>query len=209
MPVKCYCRNIIAQANVNSVTFSLNMAIPKIEFIHGAGPRPEMPELPPEMSPPRPGIPQGAVTGGPLIRNPGVDFDRGWIDSIHVNLSAVERRIDSLSGRRTVKKAWQAAWLLKAVTCMDLTTLAGDDTPGRVLRLCAKARSPIRPDLIDALGVAERKLTVGAVCVYHAMVGTAVEALVGTAIPVAAVSTGFPAGHSPTPAKLAEIEASV
>ena len=169
------------------------MATPKIEFIHGAEPRPE--------------TRQG--TNRPIVRNPGVAFDRSWIDSINVNLSAVERRIDSLPGRRTVKKAWQAAWLLKAVTCMDLTTLAGDDTPGRVLRLCAKARSPIRPDLIDALGVAQRKLTVGAVCVYHAMVSTAVEALAGTAIPVAAVSTGFPAGHSPTPAKLAEIEASV
>src|ERR1017187_2741381 len=133
------------------------MATSKIDLIHGAGPRPEMP--------------QGAVAHRPEGRNPGVAFDRGWIDSIHVNLSAVERRIDSLSGRRTVKKAWQAAWLLKAVTCMDLTTLAGDDTPGRVLRLCAKARSPFRPDLIEALGVAERKLTVGAVCVYHAMVG--------------------------------------
>ncbi|MDP9066592.1 MAG: deoxyribose-phosphate aldolase [Pseudomonadota bacterium] len=143
------------------------------------------------------------------VRNPGVPFDRTWIDSIHVNLSAIERRIESLAGRRTVKKEWQAAWLLKAVTCMDLTSLAGDDTPGRIERLCAKARSPLRPDLVDALGVADRKLTVGAVCVYHAMVGTAVSALAGTAIPVAAVSTGFPAGHSPGPVKLAEIEASV
>jgi deoxyribose-phosphate aldolase len=144
-----------------------------------------------------------------VVRNPGVSFDRGWIDSIRVNLSAIERRIDSLSGRRTVKKEWQAAWLLKAVTCLDLTTLAGDDTPGRVERLCAKGRSPLRPDLSEALGVAELKLTVGAVCVYHAMIDTAVEALAGTDIPVAAVSTGFPAGHTPTATKLAEIEASV
>src|SRR5271166_3010135 len=126
-------------------------------------------------------------------RNPGVPFDQGWIDSIRVNLSAVERRVETLSGRRTVKNAWQAAWLLKAVSCMDLTTLAGDDTPGRVERLCAKARLPLRPDLISALGVAERKLTVGAVCVYHAMIGAALAALAGTDIPVAAVSTGFPA----------------
>ena len=107
-----------------------SMATPNIDFIHGAGPRPERS--------------QGAAAKSPAIRNPGVAFDRGWIDSLHVNLSAVERRIDSLGGRRTVKKAWQAAWLLKAVTCMDLTTLAGDDTPGRVERLCAKARSPFR-----------------------------------------------------------------
>jgi deoxyribose-phosphate aldolase len=158
---------------------------------------------------PSPDTTQAAAAGRHPARNPGVPFDRGWIESIRVNLSAIERRIDSLAGRRTVKKAWQAAWLLKAVTCMDLTTLAGDDTPGRVERLCAKARSPLRPDLIEALGIADRKLTVGAVCVYHAMIGTAVQSLAGTDIPVAAVSTGFPAGHTPTPTKLAEIEASV
>jgi deoxyribose-phosphate aldolase len=148
-----------------------------------------------------------AVRG--LVRNPGVPYDRAWIDSLHVNLSAVKRRVDSLSGRRTVKKAWQAAWLLKAATCIDLTTLAGDDTPGRVARLCAKARAPVRPDLLEALGVADRRLHVGAVCVYHAMIATAVESLAGTHIPVAAVSTGFPAGQSPMATKLAEIEASV
>jgi deoxyribose-phosphate aldolase len=173
----------------------MSMATPKIDFMQGAGPRPEM-------SP-------GAAANRLAVRNSGIAFDRGWIDSIHVNLSAIERRIDSLAGRRSVKKAWQAAWLLKAVTCMDLTTLLGDDTPGRALRLCAKARSPIRPELVEALGVAERRLTVGAVCVYHSMIGTAVEALAGTDIPVAAVSTGFPAGQSPTSTKLAEIEASV
>ncbi len=142
-------------------------------------------------------------------RNRGVPFDRGWIDSIRVNLSAAERRVESLAGRRTVKNAWQAAWLLRAVSCMDLTTLAGDDTPGRVERLCAKARSPIGADLAEALGFADRPLSVAAVCVYHAMVGTAVAALAGTDIPVAAVSTGFPAGQTPMHTKLAEIEASV
>ncbi len=142
-------------------------------------------------------------------RNPGLALDRGWIDSIRVNLSAAERRVESLGGRRTVKSAWQAAWLLRAVSCMDLTTLAGDDTPGRVERLCAKARSPVRPDLLDALGFADRRLRVGAVCVYHAMVGTAVAALAGSDIPVAAVSTGFPAGQTPMRTKLGEIEASV
>jgi deoxyribose-phosphate aldolase len=142
-------------------------------------------------------------------RNPGMSLDMGWIDAIRVNYSAIERRIESLAGRRSVKRQWQAAWLLKAVTCIDLTTLAGDDTPGRVARLCAKARAPIRPDLLEALGMAERRLTVGAVCVYHEMIATALASLAGTHIPVAAVSTGFPAGHAPMTTKLAEIEASV
>lgn len=142
-------------------------------------------------------------------RNPGMPLDMGWIDAIRVNPSAIERRIDSLAGRRSLKQEWQAAWLLKAVTCIDLTTLAGDDTPGRVARLCAKARSPIRPDLLEALGMAERNLTVGAVCVYHDMIAAALAALSGSGIPVAAVSTGFPAGHAPMASKLMEIEASV
>ena len=142
-------------------------------------------------------------------RNPGMPLDTAWIDAIRVNPSAIERRIESLAGRRSLKKQWQAAWLLKAVTCIDLTTLAGDDTPGRVTRLCAKARAPVRPDLLEALGMSGRQLTVGAVCVYHDMIATAVASLAGTAIPVAAVSTGFPAGHSPMATKLAEIEASV
>lgn len=145
----------------------------------------------------------------PIARNPGTPFDQGWVDAVRVNLSAVERRTGALGGRRSVKKQWQAAWLLRAITCMDLTTLAGDDTPGRVERLCAKARMPVRTDLLEAMGVADLGLTVGAVCVYHEMVATAVHALKGTDIPVAAVSTGFPAGLAPLHTKLAEIEASV
>ena len=142
-------------------------------------------------------------------RNPGIAYDADAIDSLRVNRSAAERRVASLPGRRSVKKEWQAAWLLKAVTCMDLTTLAGDDTPGRVHRLCAKARQPVRQDLLDAMGVSDLRLTVGAVCVYHNMVETAVADLEGTNIPVAAVSTGFPAGLSPLPLRIKEIEASV
>ncbi len=142
-------------------------------------------------------------------RNPGTPYDADAIDSLRVNRSAAERRIASLPGRRSVKKEWQAAWLLKAVTCMDLTTLAGDDTAGRVHRLCAKARRPVRQDLLDAMGVGDLGLTVGAVCVYHNMVETAVKDLEGTNIPVAAVSTGFPAGLSPLPLRIKEIEASV
>jgi len=147
--------------------------------------------------------------GDNRVRNVPVAFEADWIDDIRVNRSGVERRIDTLKGRRTVKRAWQAGWLLKAVTCMDLTSLAGDDTPGRIERLCAKARRPLRPDLVDELGVADRQITVGAVCVYHDMVPTAVNALAGTGIPVAAVSTGFPAGLSPWRLRLAEIRESV
>jgi deoxyribose-phosphate aldolase len=108
-----------------------------------------------------------------------------------------------------VKKDAQAAWLLKAITCIDLTTLAGDDTQARVQRLCAKAMSPVRPDILEALGMADRHITTGAICVYHRFVATAVDALKGSDIPVAAVSTGFPAGLVPHDVKLREIEASV
>jgi deoxyribose-phosphate aldolase len=142
-------------------------------------------------------------------RNPGMDLDLGLVEAQRVNLSAGERRVASLPGRRTVKKDAQAAWLLKALTCIDLTTLNGDDTAGRVKRLCAKAINPIRPDLLEAIGMGDRKITTGAICVYHRFVATAVEALEGTGIPVAAVSTGFPAGLSPHATKLKEIEASV
>ncbi len=144
-----------------------------------------------------------------LARNPGMPLDLSWIRDIRVNRSAVERRSATISTRRSVKTAWQAGWLLRAITLIDLTTLSGDDTPGRVLRLCAKARQPVRPDLLDALGCGDLSLRVGAVCVYHAFVETAVRALEGSGIPVAAVSTGFPAGLSPLSTRIAEIEASV
>jgi len=131
------------------------------------------------------------------------------VEDVKVNRSAVERRAATMATRRTVKREWQAAWLIQAVRDMDLTTLSGDDTPGTVKRLCAKARQPIRTDLLKNLGVADKHITVGAVCIYHGMVPTAVEALAGSGIPVAAVSTGFPAGLNPFHVKLAEIEASV
>ena len=115
----------------------------------------------------------------------------------------------SLPKRRTVKKDWQAAWLLRAVTCIDLTTLAGDDTPGRIRRLCAKARQPIRVDMLARLGLDGEKITVGAVCVYPNRVKDAVEALRGTDIPVASVATGFPAGQTPLPQRIGEIEQAV
>lgn len=144
-----------------------------------------------------------------LPRVEGCDFHADWVDEIKINKSAVDRRIASLNGRRTVKKQWQAAWLLKAVSCIDLTTLSGDDTEGRVKRLCAKARHPVRSDILEALGFENKNLTTGAICVYHEMVETAVAALKGSGIPVAAVSTGFPAGLSPLKTRLAEIRASV
>src|SRR5215472_1737542 len=130
-----------------------------------------------------------------IARNPGMSLDLDWVRQVRVNRSAVERRAATIPTRRTVKKEWQAAWLLRAITCIDLTTLQGDDTPGNVLRLCAKARNPVRQDLLDALGVSKLDLKVGAVCVYHNLVPVAVEALRGSGIPVAAVSTGIPAGQ--------------
>ncbi|MGB3141902.1 MAG: deoxyribose-phosphate aldolase [Aestuariivirga sp.] len=142
-------------------------------------------------------------------RNTGVAYDLGWIEDMRINLSASERRVASLPGRRSVKKDAQAAWLLKAVTCIDLTTLSGDDTASRVRRLCAKAKQPVREDILEKLGFAGRNIHTGAICVYHRFVKTAVEALEGSGIPVAAVSTGFPAGLVPHDLKLKEIEASV
>lgn len=142
-------------------------------------------------------------------RNNGMPLDVEFIRNLRVNRSAVERRCAALGGRRTVKKNHQAAWLLKSISCMDLTTLSGDDTAARVRRLCAKARQPISSDMVDRLGVKSLKLQTGAVCVYHEMVATAVAALKGTGIPVAAVSTGFPAGLSPHRLKVMEIEESV
>ena len=142
-------------------------------------------------------------------RNPGIPLDLDWVDAVQVNRSAVERRCSSLTKRRSIKKAWQAAWLLKAIRCMDLTTLSSDDTPDRVRRLCSKALRPLKQELTSDLGITPLNLTVGAVCVYHALVETAAKALKGSNIPVAAVSTGFPHGLSPLPRRIEEIRDSV
>ena len=141
-------------------------------------------------------------------RNAGAPLDASWFENVGVNASAVGRRAASLTARRSVKKEFQAAWLVQAMTCIDLTTLAGDDTPGRVRRLCAKARRPLAEDLLAALALDEAP-TVGAVCVYPTMVGPAVQALEGSGIPVASVATGFPAGLTPLPLRLAEIKYAV
>ncbi len=154
-------------------------------------------------------LPLNKVGHNALPRNAGMKLSLDLVDDIRLNFPAAERRIAALPGRRAVKKDAQAAWLLKAITCIDLTTLAGDDTAARVKRLCAKAMNPVRPDIMQALGMADRRITTGAICVYHRFVATAVEALAGSGIPVAAVSTGFPAGLVPHDVKLREIEASV
>ena len=142
-------------------------------------------------------------------RNPGIPLDLDWVDGVQVNRSAVERRCSSLMKRRSIKKEWQAAWLLKAIRCMDLTTLSSDDTPDRVRRLCSKALRPLKQELTNDLGITSLNLTVGAVCVYHGLVETATKALKGSNIPVAAVSTGFPHGLSPLPRRIEEIRDSV
>ncbi len=150
-----------------------------------------------------------AQPGHNRSRNPGVPLDPDWFESVGVNASAVERRVATLATRRSVKKEYQAAWLVKAMTCIDLTTLAGDDTPERVRRLCAKARRPLSEELLQALGLSELNPTVAAVCVYPTMVAPAVKALEGSGIPVASVATGFPAGLTPLKLRLEEIRYAV
>ena len=149
------------------------------------------------------------LRGQPLLSNKGIPLNLDWVRDVRVNTSAVERRAQSHVARRTVKKEWQAAWLLRAITCMDLTTLSGDDTDERVRRLCAKARQPLQQELVRKLGIEDLHIKVGAVCVYHTFVETAAAALEGSGIPVAAVSTGFPAGLSPLAERVAEIRCSV
>lgn len=140
-----------------------------------------------------------------LPRNNGTPLKPEWFEDVSVNRSASERRAATISARRSVKKEYQAAWLIRAIQCIDLTTLAGDDTAGRVRRLCSKARRPVREDILEALGLADAGITTGAVCVYPTMVPHAVKALEGSGIPVASVATGFPAGLTPLPLRLAEI----
>jgi deoxyribose-phosphate aldolase len=156
-----------------------------------------------------PGAAIAQLAGRPLLANTGIPLNLDWLREVRVNTSAVERRAQSHVARRTVKKEWQAAWLLRAITCMDLTTLSGDDTEERVRRLCAKARQPIQQEIEQKLGIQELGIKVAAVCVYHTFVETALHALEGTGVHVAAVSTGFPAGLSPLAERVAEIPRSV
>jgi deoxyribose-phosphate aldolase len=149
------------------------------------------------------------LAGRALLPNIGIPLDLNWLQEVRVNTSAVERRVQTQVARRTVKKEWQAAWLLRAISCMDLTTLSGDDTDERVRRLCAKARQPLQQDLVQKLEIEELGIKVGAVCVYHTFIETALSALEGSGVHVAAVSTGFPAGLSPLAERVAEIRRSV
>jgi len=153
--------------------------------------------------------PIATLSGRPLLPNRGIPLNLEWVRGVRVNTSAVERRAQTQMARRTVKKEWQAAWLLRAITCMDLTTLSGDDTDERVRRLCAKGRQPIQHELVKGLGIEELNIKVAAVCVYHRFAETALRALEGSDIRVAAVSTGFPAGLNPFEERIAEIRRSV
>jgi deoxyribose-phosphate aldolase len=153
--------------------------------------------------------PLATLAGRSLLSNRGVPLNLEWVKQVRVNTSAVERRAQTHVTRRTVKKEWQAAWLLRAISCMDLTTLSGDDTEERVRRLCAKAKQPVQPDLAKRLGAEELEIRVAAVCVYHRFAETALRALEGSGVRVAAVSTGFPAGLSPLEERIAEIRRSV
>jgi deoxyribose-phosphate aldolase len=150
-----------------------------------------------------------SLHGLSLLPNAGIPLDLHWLQHVRVNTSAVERRTQSNVARRTVKKEWQAAWLLRAISCMDLTTLSGDDTEERVRRLCAKARQPIQQELVDKLGIQELGIKVAAVCVFHMFIETALHALEGSSVRVAAVSTGFPTGLSPLAERVNEIRRSV
>ena len=149
------------------------------------------------------------LRGRALEANRGVPLNLDWVEDVRVNTSAVERRAQSLVTRRTVKKDYQAAWLLRAISCMDLTTLSGDDTDERVRRLCAKGRHPLQQELVAKLGIESLQIKVAAICVYHVFVETARRALEGSGIRVAAVSTGFPAGLSPLAERVQEIRRSV
>lgn len=162
-----------------------------------------------QSSPGVPALVPAELNGRLLEPNRRIPLNLEWVEEVRVNTSAVERRAGTINTRRSVKKQWQAAWLLRAIACMDLTTLSGDDSAERVKRLCAKARHPLQRHLVEGLGIEELNLTTGAVCVYHAFVETAVKALEGSGIPVAAVSTGFPAGLSPLAERVQEIRRSV
>src|SRR5271169_2371727 len=153
--------------------------------------------------------PLATLNGHPLLSNRGIPLSLDWVKQVRVNTIGVERRAQTLVTRRTVKKEWQAAWLLRAITCMDLTTLSGDDTDERVRRLCAKGRHPIQQELEHKLGIEDLQIKVAAICVYHTFVETALHALEGSGVHVAAVSTGFPAGLSPLAERVNEIRRSV
>lgn len=144
-----------------------------------------------------------------VVLNPGCELDLGWLNSIHVNTAAVHQRAANLQSRKAVKGSYQAAWLLRAVTCIDLTTLGGDDTDSNVMRLCAKASRAVSEDMLEALGFEAGNIQTAAVCVYPAKVPVAAATLkkmgMENKINVASVATGFPSGQYPLETRLAEI----
>ncbi|KAI1905426.1 hypothetical protein AGOR_G00016060 [Albula goreensis] len=144
-------------------------------------------------------------------RNPGMQLDLEWVSKVRVNHQAVLKRAQQIQARKLAKKQWQAAWLLKAVTCIDLTTLAGDDTPSNVHRLCLKATQPIRHDLLKSMDMHDKDITTAAVCVYPARVADAVKSLkaANSSLPVASVATGFPAGQTHLQSRLEEVRLAV
>ncbi len=144
-----------------------------------------------------------------LKRNVGFALDIDWLKRVKMNRSALERRAKEIVTRRTVKKQYQAAWLLKAISLIDLTSLNGDDTDGRIKRLCAKAKQPVRRDILEKLRVEDLEIKPAAICIYYPFIKTALKELEGTNIPIAVVSTAFPHGLAPFATKLAEIELSV
>jgi len=116
----------------------------------------------------------------------------GSIDQV-----AVEGRAADLA-KRSIKREAKVWALELAIRCCDLTTLEGQDTPGKVAALCSKA---LRPDPSDP-----NIPSVAAVCVYPNLVPTAVERLRGTSVKVASVATAFPSGQSPLDVKLRETQ---
>uniref|UniRef100_A0A3Q2P9W1 deoxyribose-phosphate aldolase n=1 Tax=Fundulus heteroclitus TaxID=8078 RepID=A0A3Q2P9W1_FUNHE len=144
-------------------------------------------------------------------RNPGTDLDLEWLSKVRVNTQAVLKRAQHIQGLKVPKKQWQTAWLLKAVSCIDLTTLAGDDTPSNVHRLCVKAIQPVRYDLLKKMDMHDKGLTTAAVCVYPARVADAVKTLkaANSSLPVASVATGFPAGQTLLQTRLQEVHMAV
>ncbi|XP_019861248.1 PREDICTED: deoxyribose-phosphate aldolase-like isoform X1 [Amphimedon queenslandica] len=152
------------------------------------------------------------MAAGSRERNPGIPLDLGWVESCVVNLPAANRRAATHKTRRSIKKEWQAAWLLRAVTCIDLTTLDGDDTPSKVVdRLCHKASTPVRQDIITQLGMDGVPLSVGAVCVYPERVPDAIRSMntINSQVPIASVAAGFPAGQIPLDQRLQEIKRAI
>jgi deoxyribose-phosphate aldolase len=145
-----------------------------------------------------------AIVEGRAVPDTGAAWARALGDG-HLRISPVdavglEARAASLTAR-SIKKASKIAALHLAIRCMDLTTLEGADTPGKVRALCAKA---LRPDPTDPSLPA-----VAAVCVYPELVPTAVKALEGSGVKVASVAGSFPAGLGPLPVRLDEIRRAV